>query len=243
MYNEKIVINYLKESDKKSLLTNGCIFIVLTFNLNLFNINLKIKNFILGVLFFSFIKSIFFYIKKYKKYTEDIKTKILEIENELESLSIKINELKYYRNYLNHIDEIYNIQEAKNFYYIKVKKQKNRCSLNTLISISCNLSRVVLDYYDLAVKMNKEIMQENQSKYSSNSKSSYKSYSNLYNNSNMSKKDKCLKILGLGSDFNLNTLKKSYRTLVKKYHPDCVTGDSNKFREVTEAYNYLKAIS
>lgn len=47
------------------------------------------------------------------------------------------------------------------------------------------------------------------------------------------------KILGLDKSCSERDLKKAYRTLSKKYHPDKATGDEEKFLEVAEAYEAL----
>jgi molecular chaperone DnaJ len=49
-------------------------------------------------------------------------------------------------------------------------------------------------------------------------------------------------ILGVGEDASQDELKKSYRKLAKKYHPDANPGDSSaeeRFKEVSEAYDIL----
>jgi molecular chaperone DnaJ len=46
--------------------------------------------------------------------------------------------------------------------------------------------------------------------------------------------------LGIGQGANLNQIKKAYRTIAKKSHPDTTqSGDSRVFREVKEAYEIL----
>ncbi|EXJ77876.1 hypothetical protein A1O3_09035 [Capronia epimyces CBS 606.96] len=47
------------------------------------------------------------------------------------------------------------------------------------------------------------------------------------------------KILGVDRSCSERDLKKAYRTLSKKYHPDKTTGDEKKFLEVAEAYEAL----
>lgn len=49
------------------------------------------------------------------------------------------------------------------------------------------------------------------------------------------------KILGLTFEATLDDIKKAYRNLAKKYHPDVAKGeiDINKFREIKEAYDIL----
>lgn len=49
-------------------------------------------------------------------------------------------------------------------------------------------------------------------------------------------------VLGVGRDADDSTIKKAYRKLAKKYHPDTSAGNAQaeeKFKEVTEAYEIL----
>ena len=49
-------------------------------------------------------------------------------------------------------------------------------------------------------------------------------------------------VLGLARDADLAAIKKAYRTLAKKYHPDANPGNKaaeEKFKEVSEAYYVL----
>lgn len=49
--------------------------------------------------------------------------------------------------------------------------------------------------------------------------------------------DRALNILGITIDTSEQDVKKTYRRLVKKYHPDVSeTGDSTKYKLVIEAY-------
>ena len=50
------------------------------------------------------------------------------------------------------------------------------------------------------------------------------------------------KILGVDKSATKDTIKKSYRKLAKKYHPDANPGNKNaeaKFKEINEAYEVL----
>ena len=58
----------------------------------------------------------------------------------------------------------------------------------------------------------------------------------------MAEKRDYYEVLGVPKDADENALKKAYRTLAKKYHPDMNPGDSEaeqKFKEVNEAYAVL----
>lgn len=52
-----------------------------------------------------------------------------------------------------------------------------------------------------------------------------------------------LKVLGLGENATLSDIKKAYRTLARKYHPDVssLPNAKEKFIAITEAYNYLSS--
>ena len=55
--------------------------------------------------------------------------------------------------------------------------------------------------------------------------------------------DKALKVLGLSSGYSEEELKKAYRKLAMKYHPDHNPGNKEaeeKFKELQEAHDYLK---
>jgi len=57
----------------------------------------------------------------------------------------------------------------------------------------------------------------------------------------MAKKD-YYQILGVSKDDSLDTIKKAYRKLARKYHPDVNPGDKvaeEKFKEISEAYAVL----
>ena len=57
----------------------------------------------------------------------------------------------------------------------------------------------------------------------------------------MAKRD-YYEVLGVGRDADAKAIKRAYRKLAKKYHPDMNPGDKQaeqKFKEVTEAYNVL----
>lgn len=58
----------------------------------------------------------------------------------------------------------------------------------------------------------------------------------------LKKKRDYYEILGISRDADETALKKAYRKLAKKYHPDSNSGDAHaeeEFKEVTEAYNIL----
>ena len=53
--------------------------------------------------------------------------------------------------------------------------------------------------------------------------------------------NKDLLIFGLKDNFSKEDLKRSYRSLCKKYHPD-VGGDENKFKIINDAYKRLSSL-
>ena len=57
----------------------------------------------------------------------------------------------------------------------------------------------------------------------------------------MSKRD-YYEVLGINRSADEKEIKRAYRKLAKKYHPDMNPGDKQaeqKFKEITEAYNVL----
>ena len=62
------------------------------------------------------------------------------------------------------------------------------------------------------------------------------------NKKNNSKEEKALKIFSLNNDFSEKKLKKRYKELVKKYHPDLnksFLNKDSKIKEINNAYNFL----
>ncbi len=47
------------------------------------------------------------------------------------------------------------------------------------------------------------------------------------------------KVLGITKSANKDEIKKAFRSLAHKYHPDKQTGDESKFKEISEAYSVL----
>jgi len=50
------------------------------------------------------------------------------------------------------------------------------------------------------------------------------------------------KILGVSESASQEEIKKAYRTLAHKYHPDKSSGDEAKFKEINEAYQTLSDV-
>jgi|APSaa5957512622_1039677.scaffolds.fasta_scaffold84931_2 curved DNA-binding protein CbpA len=50
-------------------------------------------------------------------------------------------------------------------------------------------------------------------------------------------------ILGIEESLSPGEIKKAYRNLAVKYHPDKPDGDEDKFKEVNESYEFLKVAS
>ena len=58
----------------------------------------------------------------------------------------------------------------------------------------------------------------------------------------MAAKRDLYEVLGISKTADEKTIKKAYRKLAKKYHPDMNPGDKTaeqKFKEATDAYNIL----
>ncbi len=55
----------------------------------------------------------------------------------------------------------------------------------------------------------------------------------------MEKIKKAYKVLEIEESAPVPEIKKKYRDLVKKYHPDKETGDLEKFREIDESYKLI----
>ncbi len=62
----------------------------------------------------------------------------------------------------------------------------------------------------------------------------------MENRSEVEKIQEALKTLNLSSLVSLNDIKKRYRELSKKFHPDLNSQNGQKFREINEAYKILK---
>jgi len=61
----------------------------------------------------------------------------------------------------------------------------------------------------------------------------------LYNNKEMSKRD-YYEILGVAKEASADEIKKAFRKMAVKHHPDKEGGDETKFKEASEAYEVLK---
>ena len=51
--------------------------------------------------------------------------------------------------------------------------------------------------------------------------------------------DRARKLLGLGEESTLDEIKKTYRELARKFHPDRKKGDQKKMQEINQAYENL----
>ena len=52
--------------------------------------------------------------------------------------------------------------------------------------------------------------------------------------------EKALDVLGIVSRASMLDIKNRYQKLSKKYHPDMINGDDEKFRELNEAYKIIQ---
>lgn len=51
--------------------------------------------------------------------------------------------------------------------------------------------------------------------------------------------DRARRLLGLGEEASLGEIKRTYRELAKKFHPDKQKGDQKKMQEINQAYKDL----
>ncbi len=51
--------------------------------------------------------------------------------------------------------------------------------------------------------------------------------------------DRARNLLGLGEEASLEEIKRTYRELAKKFHPDKKRGDKRKMQEINQAYKDL----
>jgi len=51
--------------------------------------------------------------------------------------------------------------------------------------------------------------------------------------------DRARKLLGLAEEASLDEIKRTYRELAKKFHPDKKKGDKKKMQEINQAYKDL----
>ena len=56
------------------------------------------------------------------------------------------------------------------------------------------------------------------------------------------KEKECYEILGLSEHASWWSIKRAFRRLAKRYHPDLSIENEEKFKTITEAYNTLKSI-
>lgn len=49
------------------------------------------------------------------------------------------------------------------------------------------------------------------------------------------------KVLGVPNNADMSVVKKAYRSLSKKYHPDVKGGDRDKFEEVQKAFSMIES--
>lgn len=211
---------YKNISNKKGLVVMG-LFVLIFISFNILNFNSLFKDIIniFLVLFIAIL--VFVYLIYYIKFKKTIERLIFKIDIELKSIEHKIYNLKKYSNYLNFVDDIFILENKLNKYLKIMKNLKNKVHLFELDNLAKRIAYLNEECCNIKLKIENDLRQKK---------------------STNSKKTICLNILGLNNKITLDELKSRYRFLVKKYHPDVNNGNDIKFKEISQAYNYLKTL-
>lgn len=120
--------------------------------------------------------------------------------------------------------------------------------LLSLLVFNMSVKRsIIFDYTRQYLHIENEyiyILAQELEKIRTKAESLIEKYSGCYiKGSSNSKIEKFLSALELPTDIrDMNTIKKQYKLLAKKYHPDVNNQDDTKFKEITDAYNELFSI-
>lgn len=116
----------------------------------------------------------------------------------------------------------------------------------TLLFNKFNNNRNVTDYINMPQTVREKFIQTMDEKleayYSNISESLFKENSNSYDHSNVENFDIYLKVMEFKSvnGITYDNIKTQYKILAKKYHPDMINGDAERFKLIQDTYQYLQ---